>query len=98
MKKNIIEKVEKYVKETSYGESTGHDWWHIKRVYNLSLKINEVEKKNAFVIQMIALLHDIFDDKFSSGDTRKNLINLMNKLEIYNLINNTDRENILYSI
>lgn len=98
MNENIIEKVEKYVKETSYGESTGHDWWHIKRVYNLSLKINEVEKKNAFVIQMIALLHDIFDDKFSSGDTRKNLINLMNKLEIYNLINNTDRENILYSI
>lgn len=98
MEEKIIEKVENYIKEVSYGESSGHDWWHIKRVYDLSVKINEEEKQNKFIIQMIALLHDIFDDKFSTGDTRENLINLMKELEIYEMINDEDIENILHSI
>lgn len=98
MENNILEIVEKYVKEISYGESTGHDWWHVKRVHDLSIKINKVEKQNEFTIRMIALLHDIYDDKFFNGDIRENLINLMKKLNIYNSINEEERENILYSI
>ena len=98
MNEDIIEKVEKYVKEISYGESTGHDWWHIKRVHDLSIKINEIENNNEFVIKMIALMHDLFDSKFSDGNIRDNLISLMKKLEIYELINEFDRENIIFSI
>lgn len=98
MKKYILEKVEKYVKEACYDESTGHDWWHIKRVQNLALKINKEEKQNEFIIQMIALLHDIYDDKFSDENTRESLIKLMKDLEIYNSIDKNDLENILYSI
>lgn len=98
MKKDILEKVEKYVKEVCYDESTGHDWWHIKRVQNLALKINKEEQQNEFIIQMIALLHDIYDDKFSDEDTRESLIKLMKNLNIYNSLNEDDLENILYSI
>ena len=43
--REIVKKVEKYIKNQSYNESSGHDWWHIKRVYNLAIKLNEKEEK-----------------------------------------------------
>lgn len=99
MKENeIVKKVEKYIKEQSYNESSGHDWWHIKRVYNLALKINEKENADKFTIEMIALLHDIFDKKFSNGDIRENLIKLLDKMEILKEIDDEKLENILFSI
>lgn len=94
----IAEKVEKYIKEQSYNESSGHDWWHIKRVYNLALKINEKENADKFTIKMIALLHDIFDKKFSNGDIRENLIKLLDKMKILKEIDDEKLENILFSI
>lgn len=94
----IVKKVEKYIKEQSYNESSGHDWWHIKRVYNLALKINEKENADKFTIEMIALLHDIFDKKFSNGDIRENLIKLLDKMEILKEIEDEKLENILFSI
>lgn len=98
MNEDIIKKVENYVKSVSYGESTGHDWWHIKRVHDLALRINETENNNEFIIRMIALMHDLFDSKFSNGNIRENLISLMKELEIFELINEIDRENIIFSI
>ena len=97
-KKEIIAITENYVKTNFIKESTGHDWWHIKRVHDLAIKINEKEKKNSFIIEMIALLHDVFDEKFSKGNVVENLIELMKKLNIYNEIDKDDLENILNSI
>ena len=97
-KKEIIAITENYVKTNFIKESTGHDWWHIKRVHDLAIKINEKEKKNSFIIEMIALLHDVFYEKFSKGNVVENLIELMRKLNIYNEIDKDDLENILNSI
>ena len=99
MNKNEILKItEDYIKENFIKESTGHDWWHIKRVHDLAIKINETEHQNEFVIKMIALLHDVFDEKFSKGNVVENLVELMKKLNIYNQIDKDDLENILNSI
>lgn len=95
---DIVSIVEDYVKDISQNESSGHDWWHVKRVYNLAMKINEVEKEDNFLIQMISLLHDVFDSKFSEGDIRENLITLMRNLKIIDSIDNEKLENILFSI
>lgn len=97
-KESILKITEDYVKINFNQESTGHDWWHIKRVHDLSLKINKIEKKDEFVVRMIALLHDIFDEKFSNGDIKQNLENLMKKLNIYNEIDEKDIKNIIHSI
>ena len=97
-KKNILEITENYIKTNFNQESTGHDWWHIKRVYDLSLRINEIEEKDEFVVGMIALLHDVFDEKFSDGNVKKNLENLMKELNIYDSIEKRDFENIIYSV
>ena len=96
--REIVKKVEKYIKNQSYNESSGHDWWHIKRVYNLTIKLNEKEKADKFIIEMIALLHDIYDKKFSNGDIRKNLLNLLQQLELLDKISGEKLENILFSI
>lgn len=93
----IILNVEHYIKEKMYNESSGHDWWHIKRVYDLALKINEKENADNFTIKMIALLHDIYDDKFSDGNMREKLIELMKKINIFEEINKDRIENILFS-
>ena len=68
-KKKIVLEAEKYVREQLEGEGSGHDWWHIKRVLNLSEKIaNQYPDADLFVVKLGALLHDIGDHKFHNGD------------------------------
>lgn len=68
---DIVLKTMEFVKEKLFGEGTGHDWWHIERVYRNSLLLLEkdsVDHVNKEVIELAALLHDIADWKFYSGD------------------------------
>ena len=64
----IIEKVADEVKQKLEGEGTGHDWWHILRVWNNTKLILKEEEADAFVCELTALLHDIADSKFHNGD------------------------------
>ncbi|MGL5752437.1 MAG: HD domain-containing protein [Paraclostridium sp.] len=64
-KKQIIENTKDFVKTKLYGEGSGHDWFHIERVYNLSKTIGENENANMFIVELTALLHDIDDWKFN---------------------------------
>ena len=61
----MIEKTKEFVKNKLYGEGSGHDWFHIERVYNLAKYIAQKENANLFIVEMTALLHDIDDWKFS---------------------------------
>jgi len=68
-KSTIVKRTADYVKETMYGEGTGHDWWHVYRVWNTAKRIAAKEKgADLTVVQLGALLHDIKDWKFSGGD------------------------------
>lgn len=67
---DFIEKTIQFVKEKMSGESTGHDWFHIERVYNNALLIAEHEDANLLVVQLASLLHDIADYKFHNGDEK----------------------------
>ncbi|SMC72254.1 HD domain-containing protein [Pedobacter nyackensis] len=64
----IIEKTVQFVKDTLAGAEAGHDWFHIERVYKNAIAINAVEKADALVVALAALLHDIADAKFNNGD------------------------------
>lgn len=70
-KEKIIEKTKEFVKNKLSGEGSGHDWWHVYRVYNISVSIAKDEKEdvNLFIVELGALLHDIADWKFNDGDT-----------------------------
>lgn len=68
-KKSVIEKTKEFVRNKLEGEGSGHDWWHIERVYNNALNIAEYESgADIFVVELAALLHDIADWKFNDGD------------------------------
>lgn len=67
-KKSIIESTRKHIKTILSGEASGHDWWHIYRVYNLAKRIGTLEKADMFVVELAALLHDIADWKLHGGD------------------------------
>ena len=71
MKENqqsIIKETENFVKNELSGAEGGHDWWHIWRVWKLSVKIAETEHADLLVVELGALLHDIADSKFHHGD------------------------------
>lgn len=68
-KELILKKTVAFVKEKSFGEGSGHDWYHIERVYNLTSYLCEKENGDEFIALMAALLHDIDDWKFKSNDS-----------------------------
>ena len=61
---SIIKSVVDYLKKEFEGEGTGHDWFHIQRVWKLSAHIALKEEAEPFITQLTALLHDIADHKF----------------------------------
>lgn len=96
-KEEIISIVKKYVKDKCYNDSTGHDWWHIQRVYNNAMLINKKEKADEFVITIIVLMHDLYDHKFYDGNIEEKLEETLKELNVYNYISKDDIENIIYS-
>lgn len=64
----IITKTIQFVKKELQDAESGHDWFHINRVYKNALTIAKEENIDTFVVQLAALLHDIADSKFNNGD------------------------------
>lgn len=64
----VIEQTVGYVRKKLEGEATGHDWWHIYRVWKTAILLAQQEQADSFVVQLAALLHDIADWKFHQGD------------------------------
>lgn len=65
---NLINNTINFVKQKLEGAEAGHDWFHIERVWKMSLHIQENEGGNRTVVELAALLHDIADPKFHNGD------------------------------
>ncbi len=67
---DYITQTAQFVQNQLEGEGSGHDWWHILRVWNMSKKLaSEVsDPVSTLVVELAALLHDIADHKFYDGD------------------------------
>jgi uncharacterized protein len=64
----IIQRIAEKVRKALENEGSGHDWWHVYRVWNMARRIAKEESADTFVVQIAALLHDIGDWKFHHGD------------------------------
>lgn len=65
----IIQRTAEYIKQEFSDDSSGHDWWHIYRVWKTSIALCEIEHADPFIVQLAALLHDLDDWKFNdTGD------------------------------
>ncbi|MGD0519592.1 MAG: HD domain-containing protein [Thermoguttaceae bacterium] len=65
----IIERTANHVKAALSGDGSGHDWWHIERVWRMAKRIGHVEGADMLVVELAALLHDIADWKAHGGDS-----------------------------
>lgn len=69
MHKTTLQKTKEFVKRELEWLCSAHDYHHIERVWKLAKKIYETEKQwDELVIEMAALLHESFDEKFYSKD------------------------------
>jgi uncharacterized protein len=59
-----------YIRDLLESEGSGHDWWHIYRVWQNAIKICDAENADRTVVELAALLHDIADWKFNDGDLK----------------------------
>lgn len=51
--KQIVAKTKAYLKNEFAKETTGHDWWHIERVFNNAIAIAKKEKGvDLFIVQV----------------------------------------------
>jgi uncharacterized protein len=63
-----IAETRQYVESALAEDGSGHDWWHIHRVWRTAQKLAQLEGADALVVELSALLHDIGDWKFHNGD------------------------------
>jgi uncharacterized protein len=66
--KGIVQKVEAAVRKQLEGESTGHDWYHLKRVRDMALRLADKEGGDKTLIELAALVHDVGDHKFHASE------------------------------
>jgi uncharacterized protein len=64
----IINSTVVYVKQSLAGSESGHNWFHIERVWRNTKLIAANEPVDILVAELAALLHDIADSKFHGGD------------------------------
>ncbi len=65
-----IQETANFIRQLFEQDSSGHDWWHIYRVWQLSIRIAKLENADLFRVEMAALLHDLDDWKLN-GDPKQ---------------------------
>lgn len=65
-------------------DTTGHDWWHVWRVWNLAMHIAEKEGADMLTVELAALLHDMDDHKIAGADAKNfpNARKVLSRLDI----------------
>ncbi len=66
---DLIDRTAGHVQTVLSGEGSGHDWWHVYRVWKMARRIGQAEKADPLVVELAALLHDIADWKLHDGDS-----------------------------
>lgn len=69
MSSTLVWKTRDYVQQELSRAEGGHDWEHVRRVWQTSkLLLEQTPEADAEVVELAALLHDIADSKFHGGD------------------------------
>ena len=80
MNESIIKLTEQWVQEQLSHDTTGHDWYHIKRVTTLAKHLSIDAEVNMTVIILACLMHDLADDKVVESE-EAGLASITNWLE-----------------
>lgn len=69
--RELLRTVEEMVRSRFEKDNTGHDWFHIERVWKMACHLQEKEGGDRELIELAALLHDISDHKLNGGHLNK---------------------------
>lgn len=61
---NLIERTKKYVYLKLLHEPSGHDWFHVERVWKTAKYLQQKEGGNLLVIELAALLHNLMEHNY----------------------------------
>lgn len=67
-KEALLSQAAQFAREQLEHDSSGHDWWHIRRVTNLARVIAREEGADPFICELAALLHDVADYKIAGDE------------------------------
>lgn len=62
---NLIETTKSWVRARLSEAESGHDWWHIHRVYKTAMQLAQSENADETTVALAALLHDLTDTKLT---------------------------------
>jgi len=68
-----IEKTRGFAQSFFADDGSGHDWWHVYRVWQMALNLAEAEGADTTLVQIAALLHDVADWKLGNGSEEEGL-------------------------
>ncbi len=71
--KNIF-LAEQYAKRCAENNEPGHDFLHIQRVTKMALYLAKTVTCDAYLVHLLALLHDVEDHKFNNGNKVKDFL------------------------
>lgn len=69
-KEVIVSDTKEMVKQKLKNEGTGHDWYHIERVWKMASKLAKKEQANSYIVELAALVHDLIDDKLVTDKSK----------------------------
>lgn len=69
MVEDWIQRTLAYVKQHHQADTSGHDAWHIERVWKLAKHLQQHEGGDPLIIELSALLHDVDDRKLHAHPT-----------------------------
>ena len=65
----LVERVSRSVRRAMAGDGTGHDWWHVWRVWRTAVRLAKTEPRaDRTIVELGALLYDLGDWKLHGGD------------------------------
>ncbi|UYZ64084.1 HD domain-containing protein [Hymenobacter weizhouensis] len=65
----LIERTADFIRQQFLHEGSGHDWEHIRRVWQVARALaRHTPQANSLITELGALLHDVADWKFHGGD------------------------------
>lgn len=87
----LIKKTAEYVRKKLEAEPTGHDWYHVERVWRVAKQLQEIEGGDAELVELSALLHDLGDYKHYEFDENKGMLVLRGMMDVLEI--EEDRQN-----
>lgn len=63
----LVQRIKSHVKNQLEDDASGHDWYHIERVFKTAQHLQSKEGGDRELVEIAALLHDISDHKLNGG-------------------------------